>query len=116
LPQHLNQFFVTDHFRKTPSFRLLLFEKLIKLINYYIYNIPNITDIVNRLVSTHNVPLTLLIEYISRRLEYTPEVFIIGIQPYRIELSETMSTPIKKTAYDIVDILLKILKRVKLIN
>jgi len=80
------------------------------------FKVFNITDIVNRLVSTHNVPLTLLIEYISRRLEYTPEVFIIGIQPYRIELSETMSTPIKKTAYDIVDILLKILKRVKLIN
>lgn len=80
------------------------------------FKVFNITNIASRLVSTHNVPLTLLIEYISKRLEYTPEVFIIGIQPYKIELSEGMSNIIKETAYDIVDALLKVLKRVKLIN
>ncbi|MGQ4832464.1 MAG: hydrogenase maturation peptidase HycI [Candidatus Asgardarchaeia archaeon] len=57
--------------------------------------ILRIEDIEEYTASTHNVPITILIKYISERLGYLPKVIVIGIQPKSLELGDPVSKDVK---------------------
>ncbi|KXB05163.1 hypothetical protein AKJ49_01375 [candidate division MSBL1 archaeon SCGC-AAA382A03] len=62
-------------------------------------------DIVNQKVSSHRLPLSMLIEYLEGETE--AEVVFIGIQPERREMGVELSEEVRKSVRDLVEILSK---------
>lgn len=59
---------------------------------------PN--KIVGQKISTHRLPLSMLIEYLRKDTE--AEIALIGIQPASIDLGGTMSQPVKAAVDELV--------------
>ncbi len=60
--------------------------------------------IVSLQLSTHYLSLVYLIEYLS---SYCQEIILIGIQPLSTVLGETLSKPVLKACYQLMDLLQK---------
>ncbi len=55
-------------------------------------------------VSSHRLPLSMLIEYLEE--ETDGEVFFIGIQPKRLDIGDEMSEPVRESIEYLVEILI----------
>lgn len=65
--------------------------------------------IVNQKISTHRLPLSMLMEYLEK--ETGGEVFLIGIQPGKIKMGVGMSNSVRKAVEDLSEFLSEKLKR-----
>jgi hydrogenase maturation protease HycI len=60
-------------------------------------------DIAEQAISTHRLPLSMLMSYIHKQTG--AEVILIGIQPARVEMGSKMSPQVKEGVKELVDLL-----------
>ncbi|MCD6509577.1 MAG: hydrogenase maturation protease [Thermoprotei archaeon] len=67
--------------------------------------LEGISDKGCRLITTHNMPLTLMMEILKELMGKMPRVYILGIQIERIDVRDELSPRVKESADIIVGIL-----------
>jgi hydrogenase 3 maturation protease len=73
------------------------------------YRILEPSEIVDSGVSTHDVSLKLLVDFIMGEIDCG--VYIIGVQPETVRFGETVSEPVAHTLYELEEALLKLVGR-----
>lgn len=76
---------------------------------FKIFEETEIAQITSRLISTHTLPITVLVALIKRSLPNT-RISLIGVQPKRLNFCDTLSSELNETKAKIIDFILRRIK------
>ncbi|MEO0072724.1 MAG: hydrogenase 3 maturation endopeptidase HyCI [candidate division WOR-3 bacterium] len=78
---------------------------------FKIFEETEISQITSKVISTHTLPITVLIALIKRSLPKA-RISLIGVQPKRLNFCNKLSNELNKTKAKIIDFILKNIKNV----